>query len=175
MTETTLPAPLWRRLTAAVYDGLLLVGLAFATVIFFGIGCWALGVDARENEKALRFCLFAVGLGFFGGSWTNGGQTLGMRVWQLRVRRLDGSALRWPTAAVRYAVMSVVWGAPMIAVALLSSPTLAARHPNYELPSVAVLAILTGAFVLSLLDARKRAPQDWLSGCEVVVEPKQKA
>ncbi|WP_165797515.1 RDD family protein [Solimonas fluminis] len=170
MNDLVLPAPLWRRLIAAVYDGLLMVGLVFATVIFFLIGCWALGV--QPNSRILGICLFGVGLGFFGWFWTHGGQTLGMRVWQLRVRRLDGRALRWPIAAVRYTVMFVVWLGLPVSMLLLFVPRFENAHPGLTNPSIALLSVLVCSLLLSRLDARRRAPHDWISGTEVVVEPK---
>ena len=170
MTDLVLPAPLWRRLIAAVYDGLLMVGLVFATVIFFLIACWAIGME--PNSRALGACLFLVGLGFFGWSWTHGGQTLGMRVWQLRVRRLDGRALRWPIAAARYTVMFVIWFGLPLSLLLLFVPRFGDKHPELANPSIALLSVLVCALVLSRLDARRRAPHDWISGTEVVVEPK---
>ncbi|AXQ29699.1 hypothetical protein D0B54_13885 [Solimonas sp. K1W22B-7] len=170
VTALTLPAPLWRRLISAVYDGLLMIGLVFATVIFFLIGCWLLGVE--PNSRILGLCLFSVGLGFFGWFWTHGGQTLGMRVWRLRVRRVDGQPLRWPIAAIRYTGMFVVWVGLPLSLMLLFVPRFAQAHPQLATPSIALLSVLVCSLVLARLDARKRAPHDWISGTEVVVEPK---
>ncbi len=48
---------------------------------------------------------------FFGGIWTHGGQTIGMRAWRIRVVRRDGERLRWRDAAVRFLGAIVSWGA----------------------------------------------------------------
>jgi len=170
MTALTLPAPLWRRLIAAVYDGLLLLGIwmivALADVI---LRDQLLGLPRHPPTQMAGF--FLAGLAFFGWFWTHGGQTLGMRAWRLRVRRHDGQPLRWPTAAVRYAVMLAVWMSLPIVAALLSSSTLAATHPQAGLLCSIVGTVLTAALLLFLRDPLRRAPQDWLSRCEMVVEP----
>ncbi|HSW15424.1 MAG TPA: RDD family protein [Solimonas sp.] len=170
MTATTLPAPLWRRLIAAVYDGLLLLGIVFTIALLdFVVLNKLLGLPTRGWLGPM---LFLAGLSFFGWFWTHGGQTLGMRAWRLRVRRLDGLPLRWPVAAVRYAAMMAVWLALPIALALLYVPRFSQAHPHAELFSILTISLLVCALLFSRLDARRRAPQDWISGSEVVVEPK---
>lgn len=167
MTEALPPAPLWRRLIAAVYDSLLLLGLWMVTVLIDAVVRELLG-SARDWE-ALRICLFAVGLGFFGWFWTHGGQTLGMRVWRLRVRRDNGDALNWVSAAVRYASMLVVWGM------VLTPLVVRAPHLRDE-PHAGTAAIVCGALTVAMLavmlfDRRQRAPQDWLSGSHLTLLP----
>jgi uncharacterized RDD family membrane protein YckC len=164
-----LPAPIWRRLAASIYDGLLLLALWMVAAL---IDTWvrdALG-ELAHSRLGFQMLLFAIGLGFFGYSWTHGGQTLGMRVWRLRVRRGDGAALRWPIAGLRYAVMLLTWFAALVP-ALLQIPSLAA-HLHAERVMVAGLAYSVFALLLMLLDRRRRAPCDWVARTEVIVEPK---
>ena len=166
-----LPAPLWRRLIAATYDGLLLIALwMVAALIDVLIGQQLLQLP--RSQPALMAYFFLVGLGFFGWFWTHGGQTLGMRAWRLRARRNDGQPLRWITAATRYAVMLALWLGLIISTALLASPKLAAAHPQSGLFSGLFLVFAVCALILFQLDSRRRAPHDWVSGSEVVVEPK---
>lgn len=158
------PASLWRRLAAAFYDGLLLLGIWLAAlltdVLIRGV------LDAPRSWPLLRVYLFAVGLGFFGWFWTHGGQTLGMRAWRLCVVREDGRPLSWLTAAVRFTVMLSCWTAIMI-------PLFAALPHLRDLPNTALVALVaTGLSALGLIamlvDRRRRAPHDWLSGCVVI-------
>lgn len=163
------PAPLWRRLLAAIYDGLVLLGLWLAALLIEMI--------VRENllglprrELWLQLYLFGTGLVFFGWFWIHGGQTLGMRAWQLQVRRLDGAALRWPICAVRYSVMLLTWMA-VLSPTLLGLPRFAAIPAIQPAALVGALMALA-AGVLMLIEARRRAPCDWAAGTEVVVVPK---
>jgi uncharacterized RDD family membrane protein YckC len=48
--------------------------------------------------------LLLVAFGYFGLSWTRGGQTLGMRAWRIRLERADGGAPGWLDALVRFSL-----------------------------------------------------------------------
>ena len=98
---------MWRRLAAAVYDGLLLLALWMVALWLELVLRDALGLD--RSTPLLRVYLFLVGLGFFGWCWTHGGQTLGMRAWRLQLRRVDGQSLVWRTAVIRYVMAWVAW------------------------------------------------------------------
>lgn len=100
MAGIPIPAPLWRRLIAGVYDGLLLAGL-------FLMAGWAMVVIASVSGMALdrtvsQLVYFGIGALYFGLCWTHGGQTLGMKAWRLQVRREDAAELRLPIALLRY-------------------------------------------------------------------------
>jgi uncharacterized RDD family membrane protein YckC len=56
-----------------------------------------------------RLYLLLVAFLFYGWFWTHGGQTLGMRAWRLRTVNRDGSPVRWPRAALRFALAIVAW------------------------------------------------------------------
>jgi uncharacterized RDD family membrane protein YckC len=158
------PAAIWRRLAAAVYDGLLLIALAMIVSLFDTIIRDMASLP--RNPSALQVLVFSVGLLFFGWFWTHGGQTLGMRAWRIRVRRQDGATLRWPIAAVRYSVMLVTWFAFCLP-SLLLSPTLASHvHAGKAAAACTIIAVLAAAAVL--LDRRRRSLCDWASGTEVV-------
>lgn len=169
MSSLVLPAPLWRRLAAAVYDGLLLLGLWLAASLLEVIGGEQLLGLARQTFW-MQLYFFGVGLAFFGWFWVHGGQTLGMYAWKLRVRRLDGLPLRWPVAAVRFSAMLATWGAVLMP-ALLSVPKVAAMPAARPAALLCALASVAAA-ALMLTEARRRAPCDWLAGTEVVVVPR---
>lgn len=86
-------APLWRRLAALVYDGLLLLAMAFAyDVVVLTIQRQLF--SARETQPLGWQEL--VGLWFFLSlyyiwCWRRSGQTLGMKTWRLRLQQPDGS------------------------------------------------------------------------------------
>lgn len=138
--HSVVPAPFWRRLAAAAYDTLLLFAIwmivGFADVLIRHL------LALPRNPHLLSGLLFISGLGFCGWFWTHGGQTLGMRAWRLRLQRLDGSGLRWPIAATRYAVAFLSWG------------------------------LAGAGVLWCLLDRRGRSWHDLAAGTELVLLPK---
>jgi uncharacterized RDD family membrane protein YckC len=160
---------LWRRLIASVYDGLLLVALWMgAALIEVMIRDQLLGLPSYHAWLQVYF--FTIGLGFFGWFWTHGGQTLGMRSWRLKVQRLDGSTLRWPIASLRYTVMLASW-ALVLTPAILHLPRLSA-YPHALETGIGALAVTAVSVTIMLIDKRRRAPCDFLSGTEVQVLPR---
>jgi uncharacterized RDD family membrane protein YckC len=98
-------AGLARRLAAMSYDALLLGALLF---------CFTLALLAARGGREVapgtvwfELCLVGIAFVFFGGFWTHGGQTLGMRAWRLRLVAVDGGAIDWSRAAVRFAAAAL--------------------------------------------------------------------
>ncbi len=168
MQDLIIPAPILRRLAAAVYDGLLFVALVLASLLLSVILRDAFGLKppiAAWN----RYCqgvAFFIGLAFFGWFWTRGGQTVGMIAWKLKVRRDDGAALRWPVAAIRYASMLLFWGLALAPATLLLPESIVGDNT--------ALAATGGTLTVlnlwwTLMDGRRRTLYDRLSSCEVVL------
>ncbi len=102
------PAGLFRRLAGILYDLLLLAGVLFvATALvlpFTG------GEAVRPHQWLYTVYLLAVTFLFFGWSWTHGGQTLGMKAWQLKVRTAEGGTVDWRRATLRMLAACLSWG-----------------------------------------------------------------
>jgi uncharacterized RDD family membrane protein YckC len=88
-----LPASLWRRLAAMVYDFLLIVAVSFlyyaiaigVNVLFNGVPEQGKPVD-WGHFKFLVFTGWILTIaGFFCFFWTRSGQTLGMKTWNLKI------------------------------------------------------------------------------------------
>lgn len=144
LTDTTNPG-FARRCGALAYDGLLLVALwmAVSALVLALSGGWL-----AEPERplwlvyTLRAILVLVTGLFFGGFWTHGGQTLGMRTWRLRlVNSADAGPVRWKQALLR------------LAAACLSAGALGL------------------GFFWVLIDRERRSWHDRLSGTHLVVVP----
>ncbi len=89
MKPPTIPAPLWLRLAAAVYDLLPLIAIWFFTAIV-GFAISAGTMDAPHPPLWYRLLLLTTTAAYFVTSWVRGGQTIGMKPWRLRVQRRDG-------------------------------------------------------------------------------------
>jgi uncharacterized RDD family membrane protein YckC len=170
MPDSFLPAPLWRRFAAAFYDGLLLLAIWMATAVVEEVVRDTL-LKLPPNVHAMRFYMFIAGLAFFGWFWTHGGQTLGMRAWHLRVIRTDGAPLRWPIAALRYAMLLLTWAAAVYPL-LLHLPVAAAWSLAPEISDACIAALILG-LLLFFLDGQRRAPLDFIAGTLVVSVPKE--
>ena len=103
--------PLWRRLAAAAYDGLVVVGLFFiASALVMPISRGAITPEHPAAEILYRLYLLAIGFLFFAGFWTRNGQTLGMLAWRVKVVRSgDGTRITWPQALLRYLAALLSW------------------------------------------------------------------
>jgi len=104
---TTVPAGLLRRLAAAVYDILLVVGVLM--IVTLGLVIATGGEAIPSGTAAFQLSVLLILFLFFGGFWVSGGQTLGMRAWRLRVETRDGAALDWQRAALRFAASFLAW------------------------------------------------------------------
>jgi len=122
----------FKRITVVVYDGLLLFAVAFfVSALLMGLFQWlapaSFFVDPEllENPKMRELtalgryignvivCLncLIVSFFFYGWFWTHGGQTLGMKAWNLYLITPEGKFVDWKTAAKRYAAAIISWAA----------------------------------------------------------------
>lgn len=106
-------AGLGKRLLAITYDLFLLAALLFiAEILPVALNH---GTAISRDNGALVFYLLhplyilLVSFLFFGGFWTHGGQTLGMKTWKLRIVSLQGGPVSWQQAGLRYVVALVSW------------------------------------------------------------------
>lgn len=113
-------AGLWRRLAAAVYDGLLLLAIWFVTGFAIAI---AESAARPPNATGPIEPLLPPELGpyvtlpllwvsaalFYGWFWRHGGQTLGMKTWRLRLVTADDRPLGWSDCFARCAAGTFSW------------------------------------------------------------------
>jgi uncharacterized RDD family membrane protein YckC len=96
-----------RRLAAAVYDAFLLIALLMVA------GAAWLPVTGGEAVPAghlgFQLYLLTVIAVFHIGFWTNGGQTLGMRAWRIKVEMPDSSSLDLIAATRRFLFALIAW------------------------------------------------------------------
>ena len=78
-----------RRLASALYDLLLVVALVLIATFPF----LALFGDSTHGWRrhVLQGWVLAVAAAYFVGFWSNGGQTLPMKTWRIRLVRVDGT------------------------------------------------------------------------------------
>ena len=103
------PAGLLVRLTAMVYDLMLLLAILF---IVTALALVATGGALHTHNPFFRSALFLVMFLFYAWFWTHGGQTLGMKAWRLRVQDKDGGPIGLWQALLRFmlAIPSLLLG-----------------------------------------------------------------
>ena len=110
-SSTHARVPLWRRLAAAAYDGLVVLALMFlGTAMIMPLSRGAVMPDHPLVELLYQAYLLAIGFLFFAGFWTRDGQTLGMLAWRVKLKRSDGGGrVTWKQALVRYLAAILSW------------------------------------------------------------------
>jgi uncharacterized RDD family membrane protein YckC len=103
------PPALARRMAAMAYDAFLLTAVLFvataALLPFTG------GEAISPGNGLYTLYLAAVSFGYLGWFWTHGGQTLGMRSWQLRLAGAGQNGATWRQASMRFVGACVSWAA----------------------------------------------------------------
>lgn len=101
--------PLRRRLAAFLYEGVLLFGVLM--VAGFVVATLIDQRHALEGRQLLQAALFLVLGGYFVGFWVQGGQTLALQTWRIRLVASDGRAAGWRRGLLRY-LLAWVWVLP---------------------------------------------------------------
>ena len=100
MSNTTTPG-IARRLASMLYEALLITAvLAVAFILpHLLLGAFA---NIQVHHVATKIHFFLVLLIYFSWFWVNGGQTLAMKTWRIRVVDIHGGRLRPAQAVLRY-------------------------------------------------------------------------
>lgn len=162
------PATFVKRALAVIYDGLISIAVLLVTTwIYTVIAGYITGWDRYQQmaeagqlsgDPGLTFVLFLVLYLFFAYFWTRIGQTLGMQVWRIRIENLDGSAISWTQALLRYLTAAAVIFLAILAGYYLGPATLFLSIP-------AIIALFLPINGLSVTDR--------VSGSVVVQVPRK--
>ncbi|MBE9560538.1 MAG: RDD family protein [Proteobacteria bacterium] len=104
-------AGLFRRLFAIFYDGFLLLAILFVVTAI---------ANALNHGKAIEpgnvfyplyvLIILLLSYLYFAWFWINGGQSLGMKTWRIKLQDGEGKNIDWKTAAIRFFSAMVSWG-----------------------------------------------------------------
>ncbi len=154
----TLPGPLRRRLTAAAYDGLLLIALFF--VVTAGIvAIRRSGVPSGSGP--LQFLLAGTAWLYFAWCWVHGGQTVGMRAWKVRVvdHGSPGAPIGWVRASLRFVA---AW-LPALPLSLMAAGV------AWQLATGIAGAAFVAGFGASRFERDRRCWHDILTGTRLIL------
>ncbi len=98
-----------KRLAAMFYDGLCLFSLFFLATLILVI--FTNGEAITSNNFVYDLFLFFVSYLYFAWHWLNGGRTLGMRAWHIKIIKQGTDRMDWKTVTVRFclALLSLVF------------------------------------------------------------------
>lgn len=98
---------LFRMLAVIFYDAMILLSILFLAAFI------AVIINSGEaiSQGNLFFIayLFAVSWLFYGWFWTHGGQTIGMRAWQVYLLSDEQTRVSWRQASIRFAAALLSW------------------------------------------------------------------
>lgn len=112
MIQTHKPASLFKRLAVIGYDGLLLIAILFiATALTLIINNGEAITNEHPYFPFLVIYWFIISFIFYGWFWTHGGQTLGMKTWNLQLISTDNKKITWKQAFARFccAILSTIF------------------------------------------------------------------
>ena len=102
---------LFRRLLAIFYDCFLLTAILF---VVSGIATALNQGTAVEPGNTLYplmvFIIFSLSYLYFDWFWMHGGQTLGMKSWQIQLRSIDNRKIDKKMAVIRFITALFSWG-----------------------------------------------------------------
>jgi len=176
---TSYPTPLvspglFRRLASGFYDAIILLAiwiLATFLIMPFMHGRAFESFYAHHGGVKLLYQLglLAVGFAFFGGFWTHGGQTIGMRAWKLRAVCMDGMPLGWRRALIRYLSMLIPWLLVLLGCEFLINSSGQAYISMNSVSAIGIFMLSFAAFAWPAFDRNRLAWHDHFSGTRLVV------
>ncbi len=102
----------FRRLAAALYDGMLLLGVLMAVTALLQILTHGEAITrARVGWLEYAYCglLLACVAAFYGSAWTRRGQTLGMKAWNIRLETPAGALPGLGRSLLRLAIAAPLY------------------------------------------------------------------
>ena len=99
MTTDQLPG-IGRRLTSMLYEGLVVFSISLIGFLLPQVALAGFGMAASAKQLWLHLVILL--MLYFVWCWLNGGQTLPMKTWKLRIANPDGSPPRLAQALLRY-------------------------------------------------------------------------
>ncbi|MGH8279149.1 MAG: RDD family protein [Gammaproteobacteria bacterium] len=174
------PAPgLFRRLAAGFYDTLIVLAIWLLATLIAVIpftrshSFESFYAHAPALKILYQIGLLALGYVFFAWFWIHGGQTVGMRAWQLQVVRTDGTPMDWYRALLRYVALLIPWLLLLLSAELfVTSRQLHNALPPRIFAGLVLIAALAG-FLWPAFDPQRLGWQDRLSRSRLLHAPRR--
>jgi len=104
-------AGLFRRLFAILYDCFLLFAILFIVAAVAMAINQGKAIETDSNFRPLYIIsMFSICYLYFSWFWINGGQTLGMKTWHIRLVTDNDEPVSWKKTALRFITAFFSWG-----------------------------------------------------------------
>ena len=104
-------AGLFRRLFAVFYDGFLLTAILFIVTAIANALNHGNAIGPGDTfYRFYVFIIFTLSYLYFAWFWIHGGQTLGMKTWQIQLQSINSNKITWKTCAIRFVSAVFSWG-----------------------------------------------------------------
>ena len=91
---------MFKRLAAMFYDGLCLFSLFFLATLILVV--FTNGEAISDNNLIYNLFLFLIAYLYFVWHWVNGGRTLGMRAWHIKLISRGKDQMNWGNATTHF-------------------------------------------------------------------------
>ncbi len=103
-------AGLFRRLFAIFYDSFLLIAILFIVSAIATAFNQGKAIETGDAFYPLYvFVVFGLSYLYFAWFWIHGGQSLGMKTWQIQLRSTDDNKIGWKIAGIRFFSSILSW------------------------------------------------------------------
>ncbi len=103
-------AGLFRRLFAIFYDGFLLAAILFIVAAIANGLNRGNAIEPGNAFYPVFVCIiFILSYLYFAWFWVHGGQTLGMKTWQIQLQSISSNKITWKTTAIRFICAIFSW------------------------------------------------------------------
>ena len=104
-------AGLFRRLFAIFYDGFLLIAILFIVTAIANTLNHGKAIEPDDTYYPLYvLVIFSLSYLYFAWFWIHGGQSLGMKTWQIQLQSTCNNKITWKIAAIRFICAIFSWG-----------------------------------------------------------------
>lgn len=109
--EPTRYAGIFRRLFAIFYDSFLLIAILFSvSAIATAINSGKAVEPGDTLYPIFVIIIFGLSYLYFAWFWIHGGQSLGMKTWQIKLQSDSNDIIDWKVAAIRFVSAIISWG-----------------------------------------------------------------
>ena len=103
-------AGLFRRLFAIFYDGFLLTAILIIVAAIANALNQGNAIEPGNTFYPIFvFIIFILSYLYFAWFWIHGGQTLGMKTWQIQLQSINSNKISWKTTAIRFICAIFSW------------------------------------------------------------------